>query len=70
MKHIDGSETGVLRVTAGALVRREVRALADMFGLAYVEHKGLLDSIFVLYGDDGQLSKMLVRVKSFGEGQS
>jgi hypothetical protein len=33
---------------AGALLRRELRVALDMGGIKYREHKGLLDSDFVI----------------------
>lgn len=36
------------RVTVGALLRRQFRVALDVAGIAYREHKGWLDSVFVI----------------------
>ena len=42
-------------VTAGALVRRQVRAALDVAGLAWREHKGWTASTFAVSGTSGQM---------------
>lgn len=42
--------TATFPVTAGALLRRHVRAELDLHGLTYREHKGWIESTFIVSG--------------------
>ena len=58
-------------ITAGALVRRDVRAVLDLWGLTYREHKGWLESTFVVEGtaaDKHRVDAWLRRVNELAGG--
>jgi hypothetical protein len=62
---IDGSELGILKFEAGAMMRRHVRAQIDALSLSGQEYKGLLVSTFVVRGEVAQLSKLLTWLRSW-----
>lgn len=48
---VDAANTTALhrdQVRAGALIRRQFRASLDVLGVQWREHKGWLDSVFVI----------------------
>jgi hypothetical protein len=54
-------------VSAGALVRRDMRALLDQLGITWTEHKGLLDSVFVIECTEEQF-RILARAVEIHNG--
>lgn len=50
-------------VTAGALLRRHVRAAFDVIGMTYTEHKGWTESTFVVRGTDQQWKRLQAWMK-------
>ncbi len=58
----------VTTLTAGALVRRAIRAHLDVIGVRWTEHRGLIDSTFVVRGDEGQMAQVQALVARANEG--
>ncbi len=52
----DFSLTGM--ITVGALIRRHVRVQLDLLGVNYREHKGFLDSQFVVTASERQWQRI------------
>lgn len=45
-------------VTAGALVRRQIRVALDILGMDWTEHKGMTESTFVVEGSGADWSSL------------
>ncbi|GAC1533571.1 MAG: hypothetical protein NVS3B1_27920 [Marmoricola sp.] len=58
--------TGSLEV--GALIRRQVRVALDVAGIRYREHKGLLDSSFVVTATQSEWAAIQGWVRSVNDG--
>jgi len=58
---------GKVTLTAGALLRREIRRALDKNGIAYIEDKGWLDSQFVITADNATIRRIRGWVKQFEE---
>lgn len=53
-------------VTAGALVRRHVRANLDVLGAQWTEHKGLTESTFVVDAPEQDWKRLLDWMRDSG----
>ncbi len=56
-------ETMKIPATVGALLRRQFRNACDLYGVKYTEHKGLIESDFVLEGTRQQLKALGAWIK-------
>lgn len=53
-------------VKAGALIRRHFRPAFDMLGVSWVEHRGLIDSTFVVTGTSEQWARLSQWIREAG----